>query len=47
MTQFNQIMKINRPGTSDATYKTNVLKMGMTATTAWSERDGHSASKAY
>lgn len=45
--ETNQIMKINRPNTSSASYKTNRLKMGMTATTVWSHRDGHAVSKSY
>jgi len=46
-TEFDQSMSINRPGNSDAQYKTNRLKFGFTATSVWSERDGHSESKSY
>lgn len=45
--ETDQAMEINRPGTSWAPYKTNRLKMGFTATTVWSERDGHAVSKSY
>ena len=44
-TQFDQKMYINRPGTSDAHYVTNLLRMGLTATTVWSERAGVYQSK--
>jgi hypothetical protein len=45
--ETDRIMKINRPGTSWASYKTNRLKMGFTATTVWSYRDGNVVSKNY
>jgi hypothetical protein len=45
--ETDQIMKINRPGTSWPSYKTNRLKMGLSATTVWSERDGHAVSKSF
>ena len=45
--ETDQVMKINRPGTSWASYKTNRLKMGFTDTTVWSYRAGQSVSKNY
>lgn len=43
--EVDQIMKINRPGSSWVSYKTNRLKAGFTSTTVWSERDGQVVSK--
>jgi hypothetical protein len=44
--QFNQKMYIQRPGTSDYHYVTQVMKTGFTDTTVWSERAGvHSGFK--
>lgn len=45
--ETDQVMQINRPGSSWATYKTNRLKMGFTSTTVWSYRDGQEVSKSY
>ena len=47
MTQFDQEMHINRPGTSDVAYVTNTLKAGFNNTWVWSERAGVVRSKAY
>lgn len=46
-TQFNQDMKINRPGNSQASYRTNLLKAGITSTTVWAERDGVNVSRTW
>ena len=44
--QFNQKMYIQRPGTGDYHYVTQVMKTGFTDTTVWSERAGvHSGFK--
>jgi len=46
-TQFYQDMKINRPGNSQATYATHLLKAGMTSNTVWAERAGVYASRTW
>jgi hypothetical protein len=45
--ETDQNMKINRPASNWASYKTNRLKMGFTTTTVWSYRDGQAVSKNY
>lgn len=47
MTEFDQDMKINRPGTTEYKYRTNRLKAGFTSGSVWSERDGLAQSKSY
>lgn len=44
-TQFYQRMVIERPGNTDVEYVTNLLRMGMTAISVWSERAGQYAER--
>ena len=45
--QLNQVMSINRPGTSGATYKTNIIGFSVTDQLVKSIRDGQLRIKAY
>lgn len=46
-TSFGQDMEIDRPGNSPVIYASHLLRMGIRATTVWSERAGQYAERSY